>query len=95
MQHVWPSDAWQLAHGETAMRINEHVDSDEELVPSFYESDSPDSGDDVNDFLPDFEFDTVLPNHMLSFTMLDFNICCTCSDTFCQSLHLKRSPRQN
>ena len=66
MQHVWPSDAWQLAHGETTMRVNEHLDSDEELMPSFYESDSPDSEDD-DDFLPDFEFDTiVLPNHMLS-----------------------------
>ena len=30
----------------------------EELMPSFYDSDSPDSEDDVNDFLPDFEFDT-------------------------------------
>ena len=55
---VSPSDAWQLAHGETTMRMNEHLDSDEELMPSFYDSDSPDSEDDVNDFLPDFEFDT-------------------------------------
>ena len=39
------------------MRVNEHLDSDEELMPSFYESDSPDSEDD-DDFLPDFEFDT-------------------------------------
>ena len=62
MQHVyvWPgraSDAWQLAHGETTMRMNEHLNSDEELMPNFYESDSPDSEDD-DDFLPDFEFDT-------------------------------------
>ena len=45
------------------MRMNEHLTSDEELVSSFYQSDSPDSEDDVNDFLPDFEFDTTeLPN---------------------------------
>ena len=54
--HWVPSDAWQLAHGETTMRMNEHLDS--ELMPSFYDSDSPDLEDDVNDFLPDFEFDT-------------------------------------
>ena len=48
----------QLAHGETSMRTNEHLDSDEELMPSFYDSAPPDSEDDVNDFLPDFEFDT-------------------------------------
>ena len=52
-----------LAHGETTMRMNEHLTSDEELVSSFYQSDSPDSEDDVNDFLLDFEFDTTeLPN---------------------------------
>ena len=45
-------DVWQLAHGETTMRMNEHLNSDEELMPSFYESGSPDSEDD-NDFLPD------------------------------------------
>jgi len=91
--HWVPSDAWQLAHGETTMRMNEHLDSDEELMPSFYDSDSPDLEDDVNDFLPDFEFDTTESN--IEFTMLDFNACCTCSDTFRQALHLKRSPRQN
>ena len=57
MQHVWPSDAWQLAYGETTMRMNEHLNSDEELMPSLYESDSPDSEDD-DDFLHDLEFDT-------------------------------------
>ena len=57
MLDVFPSDAWQLAHGETTMRMNEHLNSDEELMPSFYEYDSPDSEDD-NGFLPDFEFDT-------------------------------------
>ena len=54
-------DAWQLTHGKTTMLGNlptAHLNSDEELMPSFYESDSPDSEDD-NDFLPDFEFDTV------------------------------------
>ena len=47
----WPSDAWQLAHGETTMRMNEHLNSDEEFMPSFYESGSPDS--EANDCLPD------------------------------------------
>ena len=38
----WPSDAWQLAHGETTMHMNEYLNSDAELTLSFYESDSPD-----------------------------------------------------
>jgi hypothetical protein len=42
-----PFDAWQLAHGETAMRMNVYLDSDEELMPNFYDSDSPDSEDDT------------------------------------------------
>ena len=78
-----PSDAWQLAHGETTMCMNEHLDSDEELMPSFYDSDSPDSEDDINS------------EDILSFTLLDFNACRIGSDTFRQALHLKRSPRQN
>ena len=32
-----PYDAWQLAHRETTMRMNEHLDSDEELMPSYGE----------------------------------------------------------
>ena len=39
-----------------AMHMCEHLNFDEELMPSFYESGSPDSEDD-DDFLPDFEFD--------------------------------------
>ena len=39
------------------MRMCEHLNSDEELMPSFCECNSPDSEDD-DDFLPDFEFDT-------------------------------------
>ena len=65
---VFPSDAWQLAHGETiaTMGMNEHMNSDEELMPSFYESDSPDSEDD-NDLI-------LIPLSLtLSFMMLDFN----------------------
>ena len=52
-----PSDSWQLAHGEITMRTGEHLNSVEELMPSFYEADSPDSEDD-DGFLPDFDFDT-------------------------------------
>ena len=51
---LFPSDAWHLAHGETTMRMNERLNSDDELMPSFYESDSPDSKDN-SDFLLDFE----------------------------------------
>ena len=32
MVHVWPSAAWQIAHGETAMRMVEHLNSDGELM---------------------------------------------------------------
>ena len=35
--HVWPSDAWELAHGEMTMRMYmcEHLNSDDELYPVF------------------------------------------------------------
>ena len=58
--HVWPADAWNLANGEITMRMCEHLNSDEELMPSFYEFDSPDSGGDDHDgvYAPDLEFDT-------------------------------------
>ena len=41
------------------MRMDEHLNSDEQLMQSFYESDSPDSEEeDDGDFFPDLEFDT-------------------------------------
>ena len=55
---VFPSDGSLPMGKQPYVRMNEHLDSDEELVPSFNDSDSPDLEDDVNDFLPDFEFDT-------------------------------------
>ena len=39
------------------MRMCEHLNSDVEFMPGFYESGSLDSEDD-DDFLLDFEFDT-------------------------------------